>query len=245
MVYLSRVRDLHDVNFVDGRLEVGALVSYSDAGAAIAEHIPELWPLWLRIGGEQVRNAGTIGGNIANGSPIGDTPPPLIALGASITLRRGEARRSLPLEDFFIEYGRQDRRPGEFLERISVPLPTEGDEFAAYKISKRHDEDISSLLGAFRLRLVEGAVAEIVIAYGGMAGTPKRARTVEAFLRHKPWTRRTVEDAMELYAEDFRPLSDWRASAAYRLLVARNLLLRFWSETTGTAERHVRELVDG
>jgi xanthine dehydrogenase small subunit len=149
------------------------------------------------------------------------------------------------LEDFFIDYGKQDRQPGEFLERISVPLPAEGDRFAVYKISKRHDEDISSLLGAFRLRLVEGTVAEIVIAYGGMAGTPKRARTVEAFLRHKPWTRRTAEDAMEFYAEDFRPLSDWRASAEYRLLVARNLLLRFWSETTGTAERHVRELVDG
>lgn len=245
MVHLSRIRNLHDVEVVDGRLEIGALVSFSAAATAIAEHLPQLRPLWLRIGGQQVRNAGTIGGNIANGSPIGDTPPPLIALGARIILRRGDERRSLPLEEFFLDYGRQDRRPGEFLERISVPLPTADDRIAAYKISKRHDEDISSLLGAFRLRLVEGRVADIVIAYGGMAGTPKRARAVEARLRKGPWTRQAVEDAMDAYSEDFQPLTDWRASSEYRLLVARNLLLRFWSETTGAGSGHLRDLVDG
>lgn len=228
MVHLNRLRDLRDIEVFDDRIEFGALVSYTEALDTLAEHVPPLGRLWRRIGGAQIRNAGTIGGNIANGSPIGDTPPPLIALGATIVLRRGDQRRTVLLEDFFIEYGRQDRQAGEFIERIVVPMPRAGDQFAIYKVSKRHDEDISSLLGAFRMRRSDGVVSEIVIAYGGMAGIPKRAGRVEAFLLGKRWTRETVETAMALYSEDFRPLSDWRASAEYRLLAARNLLLRFW-----------------
>ena len=191
-----------------------------------------------------MRNAGTIGGNIANGSPIGDTPPPLIVLGATVTLRRGSARRTLQLEDFFIDYGTQDRQLGEFVERIVVPLPRADDQVAVYKVSKRFDEDISSVLGAFRVRLDAGRVAEVTIAYGGMAATPKRAIAVEAALLGKPWTREQVEQAMAAYAQDFAPLTDWRASADYRLAVARNLLLRFWSETVGMAHTRVRELAD-
>src|SRR5690606_6598590 len=117
----------------------------------IAAHFPQLAELWRRIGGEQVRNAGTIGGNIANGSPIGDTPPPFIALGARLVLRRGEARRELPLEDYFIAYGKQDRQPGEFVESVTVPVLPQGELFACYKVSKRRDEDISALCGAFRV----------------------------------------------------------------------------------------------
>ncbi len=190
-----------------------------------------------RIGGEQVRNMGTIGGNIANGSPIGDTPPPLIALGAMLTLRKGAARRTIPLEEFFIAYGKQDRAPGEFVEAVHVPVPAAGGHFAVYKVSKRREEDITASLGAFHLTLdAAGNVASIRIAYGGMAATPKRALNVEAALKGKPWTEATVEAALDAYAQDYAPLSDMRATAAYRLLVARNMLRRFFAETRGEAE---------
>jgi len=245
MVFLSRVDDLDGAVVEDGQLIIGARTSYSSAEDAIAEHIPQFSELWSRIGGLQVRNAGTIGGNIANGSPIGDTPPPLIVLGASVTLRRGSNRRTLRLEDFFIDYGKQDRQPGEFVESIAVPLPRAEDRVAAYKVSKRFDEDISSVLGAFRLRIDGGRITEAVIAYGGMAATPKRARAVEAALVGRSWTRESIEAAMAAYGEDFSPLTDWRASAEYRLLVARNLLLRFWGETEEHAGTRVRELRHG
>jgi xanthine dehydrogenase small subunit len=178
-----------------------------------------------------------VGGNVANGSPIGDASPSLIAAGATLHLRRGDERRSIPLEDFFVAYGRQDRRPGEFVERISVPLPAPGARYRAYKISKRFDQDISAVLGAFLVRLDgEGRVTEARLAYGGMAATPKRARHAEAALLGRDWDQAAVGAAMAALAEDFQPIDDMRASAAYRLKVARNLLLRLHAETTTDAE---------
>ncbi len=178
---------------------------------------------------------GTIGGNVANGSPIGDSPPPLIALGASVTLRKGATRRSMPLEDFFIDYGKQDRQKGEFVESIEVPLPASDAHFACYKITKRRDEDITAVLAAIYMeRDGEGPVSVIRIAFGGMAATPKRAASAEAVLAGRPWTLENVEAAMDALGSDFKPISDMRASADYRMLVARNLLKRFFIETSGT-----------
>src|SRR5690606_3870550 len=151
------------------------------------------------------------------------------------TLRKGDERRTIPLEDFFIAYGKQDRRPGEFVEAVHVPVPARDAHFAVYKVSKRRDEDITSTLGAFCLTLSKaGTVASLRIAYGGMAATPKRAKAVEAALIDKPWTEETVTAAMEAYAQDFAPLTDMRATAEYRALAARNLLMRFWLESTGS-----------
>jgi xanthine dehydrogenase small subunit len=234
-VFIGHLDDLKSVSEADGVITIGAGVTYSDAFATLSKRIPALGGLIDRIGGEQVRNMGTIGGNIANGSPIGDTPPPLIALGARLTLRRGGKRRTIPLETFFIAYGKQDRRPGEFVEAVHVPVPAKAIKFAVYKITKRRDEDITAALGAFHLALARnGTVADIRIAYGGMAATPKRASAVEKALLGKPWTEETVEAAMAEYARDFTPLTDMRASAEYRALAAKNLLLRFFVETTGT-----------
>ena len=148
----------------------------------------------------------------------------------------------MKLEDFFIAYGKQDRQPGEFVEAVTIPSLPEGEQFACYKITKRKDEDISALCGAFRLRLEGGKVAAITIAYGGMAATPKRARAVEAALMGKAWTVATVEAAIPAFAEDYQPLTDMRASAEYRLLAAQNLLRRFFLETTGEGERLTREV---
>ena len=200
----------------------------------LSERIPAFGPLFDRIGGDQVRNMGTIGGNIANGSPIGDTPPPLIALGATLTLRRGAERRTIPLEDYFLAYGRQDRKPGEFVEAVHVPVPARNAHFAVHKITKRRDEDITAVLGAFHLELADGVVSAVRIAYGGMAATPKRAAGVESALLGRPWSEATIEAAASALDSDFTPLTDMRASAGYRALAAKNLLRRFYIETTGT-----------
>ncbi len=233
VVFIGGLDELRDIREDNGTINIGAGVSYSDAFALLAKRIPQLGALIDRIGGEQVRNMGTIGGNIANGSPIGDTPPPLIALGATLTLRKGKARRTIPLEDFFIDYGKQDRAPGEFVEAVHVPVPDAASRFAVWKISKRRDEDITAVLGAFDLRIADGRVEAARIAYGGMAATPKRAKSVEKALVGKPWTEETVEAALSAYKRDFQPISDMRASADYRMMVAKNLLRRFYLESTG------------
>jgi xanthine dehydrogenase small subunit len=234
-VFIAGLDELKSIAVKDGTVSIGAAVTYSEAIETLSQHIPALGPLINRIGGQQVRNMGTIGGNIANGSPIGDTPPALIALNASLTLRKGAQRRTIPLQDFFIAYGKQDRQPGEFVEAVHVPVPPATEKFAVYKVTKRRDEDITATLGAFRLALAaDGTVATILIAYGGMAATPKRAFAVEKALVGQPWTEATVEAAMEKYAEDYTPLTDMRATAAYRALVAKNLLLRFYMETTSS-----------
>lgn len=243
MIYAGQVPELFGIANDGKTLRIGAAVTYTDASVAMREAFPALGELWDRIGGEQVRNMGTIGANIANGSPIGDTPPPLIALGASITLRKGATRREVRLEDYFIAYGKQDRQPGEFVEAVSIPLLPADETLACYKVSKRKDEDISSLCGAFRLKLDgAGNVAALTVAYGGMAATPKRARAVEAALLGKPWAVANVEAALGEYSKDYQPLTDMRASAEYRLLAAQNLLRRFVLETTGAGERLKREV---
>ncbi|UDF31358.1 UNVERIFIED_ORG: xanthine dehydrogenase small subunit [Roseateles sp. XES5] len=235
VVFIAGLDEMKSLSVKDGTISIGAGVTYTEAMETLARHIPALGPLIARIGGQQVRNMGTIGGNVANGSPIGDTPPALIALGATLTLRKGAVRRTILLQDFFIAYGKQDRQPGEFVEAVHVPVPPAAENFAVYKVTKRRDEDITATLGAFRLTLAgDGTVAEVTIAYGGMAATPKRATAVEAALIGKPWTEATVEAAMEKYAEDYTPLTDMRATAEYRALVAKNLLLRFYAETTSS-----------
>ena len=234
-IFIGGLDGLRGISEENGVITIGAGATYSEAFPTLAKRIPALGPLFDRIGGEQVRNMGTIGGNIANGSPIGDTPPPFIALGGRLTLRRGKKRRTIALEDFFIAYGKQDRRPGEFVEAVHVPIPEKGSRFAVHKVTKRRDEDITATLGAFHLTLAKnGTVAAIRIAYGGMAATPKRARAVEAALLGKPWTEATVEAAIPAYDLDFTPLTDMRATAAYRQLAAKNLLRRFLAETSDT-----------
>ena len=238
MIYIGHLDELHAIREAEGELVLGAAVTYSEATGAIERHFPQLGELWMRIGGGQVRNAGTIGANIANGSPIGDTPPPFIALGAHIILRKGNERREVRLRDFFIAYGKQDRQPGEFVEQVRIPYLPAGEKLACYKVTKRKDEDISALCGAFRVFVNDdGNVGMIRIAFGGMAATPKRAVAVEEALIGRPWTTATIEAAIPAFATDYQPLTDMRASAEYRLLAAQNLLRRFHLETTGAAER--------
>ena len=243
IVYLGEVEGLRALEVHDDRIEIGAAVTYEAAFAALAELAPDFGEVLRRLGSRQIRNVGTIGGNIANGSPIGDSPPPLIALGSELVLCAAEGagltRRRLALEDFFIDYGKQDRRPGEFVERVVVPRPDPAWSFRAYKVSKRFDQDITAVLGAFNLRIEGGRVAEARICYGGMAGTPKRALACEQALIGRSWDEAGLERGRAALAEDYRPMDDMRASAAYRMAVAQNLLTRAFVETTqpGVATR--------
>ena len=237
VIFINHLAELQTIASDAAGITLGAGVTYSQALSALSREIPAFGNLVRRIGGEQVRNMGTIGGNIANGSPIGDTPPPLIALGATVTLRSRDGQRTLLLGDYFIDYGKQDRLPGEFVESIFVPRPAADARFAVYKISKRRDEDISALCGAFHLTLDDrNCVVDIRIAFGGMAGIPKRAWAVEAELAGKPWNEETVRDARDAFDSDFTPLTDWRATAQYRQLAAKNLLTRFFLETSGNPQ---------
>jgi xanthine dehydrogenase small subunit len=233
LIYIGDVVELDRIQVVDDVLQIGAAVTYERAMATINEQFPEFGEVMRRIGSRQIRNAGTIGGNVANGSPIGDSPPALIALGARLVLRCGQDVRELPLEDFFVDYGKQDRQPGEFVERIDVPLAPADLLFRCYKISKRFDQDISAALGAFAVTLdAAGQVISARICFGGMAATPKRATATEAALIGKAWTQETVQMAAQQLATDYTPLTDMRASATYRLKVAGNLLQKFWLETS-------------
>jgi xanthine dehydrogenase small subunit len=182
-----------------------------------------------------VRNSGTLGGNVANGSPIGDSMPLLIALGARVVLASVRGERQMPVEDFYTGYRKNKLASDELLAYVDVPLPpaAPGQWLRAYKISKRYDDDISALCLALALRLQGDRVAEISIGVGGVAATPVRARKTEAALRDQPWSRQTLEQAIKTLREEFEPISDMRASAAYRRQVLGNLLERLWLQTQG------------
>jgi xanthine dehydrogenase small subunit len=230
IIFIGDIADLQRIEEGPESLTIGAGVRYSEAKEALARLHPDLGELVRRIGGLQVRNAGTIGGNIANGSPIGDMPPALIALGAELTLRRGSERRTMPLESYFLAYGKQDRRPAEWVESVRIPRPAPDTRIRIAKLSKRFDSDISTLLGAFAIRIEGGIVAEARVAFGGMAGIPERARRCEAALAGKPWSEETIEAAAEAVRQDYQPLSDLRGSAEYRLAAAANLVRGLWLE---------------
>ena len=233
VIFLGRCADLKDIRVSDTELSFGAMVDMNAMRATIEPHHPSYGEMLRRYASTQIRNAATLGGNVANGSPIGDNPPALIALGATLHLRKGDARRSMPIEDFFIAYGKQDRGPGEFVQRITIPR--QEDRLKVYKLSKRFDQDISAVLGAFNISVSDGVVTSARIAFGGMAATPKRATTVEAALMGAGWSEEGIAPALAAFAEDYTPMSDMRASASYRLETARNMLRRYLLEDQGIA----------
>jgi xanthine dehydrogenase small subunit len=191
--------------------------------------------LWQRFASLPIRNAGTLGGNVANGSPIGDSAPWLIALGAEIVLRGGSGQRVMPLEDFYLDYQKKDLRPDEIVEAVRIPLPQPGRRFRTYKLAKRFDQDISAVCAAFSVTLDGNTVRDARIAFGGMAATSKRAPKTEAAINGREWNDATLKEAMQMLAQDYSPLTDMRATDAYRMKTAQNLLRRFWLETRADA----------
>jgi xanthine dehydrogenase small subunit len=218
-------------------LEIGAAVSYSMCADLLVTHYPDLRELLERLGSLQIRNQGTLGGNVANASPIGDMPPALIALGATLRLRCGDQSRLLPVQDYFIRYKVTAQQPSEFIESIILPLPQAGYEFRTYKISKRFEDDISATCGAFNIKIEAGTVADASIAFGGMAEIPARARHCEQALIGHPWNLQTVATAMLALASDFQPISDFRASRDYRLTVSQNMIKRLYLELETSAKQ--------
>ena len=228
IIYTGRAKDFAGVKVTPDHLCIGAGATYSAALDSMAALAPDFGAVVRRIGSTQVRNSGTVGGNIANGSPIGDTPPMLIALDAKLTLRHGETERQMPIEEFFVAYGKQDRKAGELVWQIDVPKLKPGQHFKAYKISKRFDQDISAVMGAFRFTLDFDVITDVRIAFGGMAATPKRATKTEQALIGK-----TLAQAMHVVLDDYAPLTDMRASAEYRRETAANLLKKALLELQG------------
>ncbi len=235
VIHLGHIPALKTIQETPQHIELGAAVTYSQAMPILCKHFPVLQPFLERHSSTQIRNSGTIVGNIANGSPIGDMPPPLIALGASITLNSAQGPRTLTLQDYFIDYGQQDRQPGEFIEKVTIPLlntniPGETVLFKAYKISKRQEQDISSVSAAFYIQLNGGTVEDARLCYGGMAGIPKRATATEKSLIGQAWCDETIFNACDVMITDYQPLDDFRASSRYRMTVAQNLLRKFFIE---------------
>ena len=233
IAFLNGVADLQTITNEGDTVRIGAGVTITDLMTAIQPLHPSFAALLRRYASTQVRNAATIGGNIANGSPIGDAPPALIAMDATLHLRHGDTRRSMRLQDFFLDYRKQDRQPGELVEAVTIPRSAP--DLRCYKVSKRLDQDISAVCGCFNIATRNGHVAQARIAFGGMAGIPKRAAAVEAALAGQPWNEATIARAIPMFATDFQPLSDMRASSAYRLIVAQNLLWRYFHDLAGTA----------
>ncbi|MEM6759038.1 MAG: xanthine dehydrogenase small subunit [Pseudomonadota bacterium] len=229
--FLNRIPALCGVTVGGDEIRIGATTTLTELRRTIESIYPAFGELIRRYGSVQVRNAATIGGNVANGSPIGDGSPALIALDATLHLRSVRGARRLPISDFFIDYGKQDRAPDEFLEAITVPRVA--DALRCYKLSKRFDQDISAVCGCFWIEMSDGVVQDVRLAFGGMAGTPKRAASAEAALRGNAWSEATMRAAMTALEDDFTPLSDMRASAGYRMETALNMLLRAWREDQG------------
>jgi xanthine dehydrogenase small subunit len=236
VIHTGRVAELSAIEETSDGCAIGATVSLARAAALLGSIDPDMAEVLRRFGSIQVRACGTVGGNIANGSPIGDLAPMLIVLGATVELRQDQRVRKLPLEDFFLDYGKQDRKAGEFVRQIFVPKLAPACHFRAYKITKRIEEDISAVLAALCLKVEAGRITDAKVAFGGMAGIPKRAKAVEAALRGLPLAEtHRWRSAANAVNEDFTPLSDLRAGAAYRSRVAGNLLIKALAEIAGVS----------
>jgi xanthine dehydrogenase small subunit len=232
IVYVGAIAELQEIRSTDAGLRIGAGVSLSAAWSALVAQHPALSEQAARFASPPVCNSGTLCGNIANGSPIGDSMPALIALGAELELRQGTRYRRIPLERLYLGYQKKDLRPGEFVVSVVVPPPKSGRWFASYKLAKRIDQDISSVCAAFAVEVSGGHVVDARLAYGGMAAAPARAANAEKALVGQPWSEEAINSAVAALPADFTPLTDSRASQAYRLKSAGNLLRRFYMQQT-------------
>jgi xanthine dehydrogenase small subunit len=239
IIYTGRIEELNQVQTSVSQIEIGAAVSLTDAMEHIVGAYPELDELFKRFASPPIRNAGTLGGNIANGSPIGDSMPVLMVAGTTLVLRRGRSRREVLLEDFYIDYQVKDLRPAEFIESIRMPLLGDDVMLRSHKLSKRFDQDISAVCNAYCLELDGDQVATFRMACGGMAATIRRAENCEAAVVGNLWNDDTIDAACKALARDFEPISDMRASRGYRLRAAQNLLRRFYLESRGEVDETV------
>jgi xanthine dehydrogenase small subunit len=232
LIYVGNVAELKTITRAETHIDIGAAVSLMDAFAMLETEYPELHEIARRFASPPICNAGTLGGNVSNGSPIGDSMPALIALGASVILQAGAKTRRLPLEEFYLDYMKKDLRAGEFVVAVRVPRAREGRLLRSYKIAKRFDQDISAVCAAFYIELKGGKVRDARVAFGGLAATPRRALKCEQALIGATWDAATVAKAARALDKEFKPLTDMRASDHYRTQVSANLLQRFHAEVS-------------
>jgi len=233
LISLSHIPGLKVITLTGQAIYIGAAAPLSNCMPVLHDEFPEFGELLERFASQQIRNQGTFGGNIANGSPIGDGGPVLLALGASLLLRRGAEQRELPLDKFFLGYRITALQPGEFIEQIRIPRNTSAArQLRIYKVSKRLEDDISAVCAALHIEVQNGVVIHARVAFGGMAEVAKRAISCEAQLLGQPWQTATIERACQALELDFTPISDFRASREYRMQVAKNLLRRCHIEMT-------------
>lgn len=237
MIYIGEIAELRQIRSSASELWIGAGVRLSDAWPALSSAYPELTEQARRFASPPICNSATLCGNLANGSPIGDSMPALIALGAEIDLRRGARSRRIALDRFYLGYQKKDLSPGEFVVGVAVPARRPGCLFASYKLAKRFDQDISAVSAGFAVTVEADRVTSARLAYGGMAPTPMRALKAEAALVGQPWSAESIDGAIAALAQDFTPLTDMRASSEYRLKAAGNLLWRFYLEHAHSAVR--------
>jgi len=230
---VTRVRELRRIEDYENHIAIGAAATLTDAFAALVAQRPQLKTFANRFAGLPVRNAGTLGGNVANGSPIGDSMPLLIALGAQVVLMKRDGHRHLPLEAFYTGYRRNVLAPDEVLAWILVPKPRPDEFLRAYKVSRRFDDDISAVCLVVRMELEGDRVKDVAIGAGGVAATPVRATQAEAFLAGRAWNADSALQAGDILRSEFQPISDMRAGADYRRTVLGNLMQRFWRESQG------------
>lgn len=243
MIALGQVDALKRCDEDDDVYRLGAAASLQQIADFMATRIPGLTEMLTRFASLQIRQLGTLGGNLANASPIGDASPTLLALNASVLLQKGNTQRTVPLDEFFTGYRQTVLQAGEFIHTILIPKVTVSHDFVAWKVSKRLDDDISAVFGAFNIRIEHGIVKEARIAFGGMAATPMRAVGCEQAILGRALTAETLAAACQALSETFQPLSDFRASADYRLQVAGNLLRRYFFRVNGLSITEVSRYV--
>lgn len=231
IIYLGNIEALKKVDEDDRQINIGSAAPLADCMPILSKYFPDFSEVLRRFGSVQIRNAATMGGNLANASPIGDSLPGLLALDAKISLRKGEHQRTVNATEFFIDYRHTILGESEFIENISFAKLLPQQVFKMYKVSKRIEEDISAVVGAFCIGIKNSTVVHVRLAFGGMAEIPKRALLSEQALLQKPWNIETIDTACSALLNDFEPISDVRASARYRLLVAQNLLKKYFFES--------------
>ena len=231
IVYVGNVPELQTFEEHDDKFVIGAALPYSEFTPHLAAHYPEFGDMIERIGSLQIRNQGTLGGNVGNASPIGDTPPVLIALDAKLNLRCGDKVRQIAIEDYFVDYKVTSQQVSEFIESIEIPKPvSKAQQLKVYKISKRFDDDISAVLATFNFTIENDVITKARVAFGGMAGIPARAIHCEQALNGQPFTQAIIDAAKTQLTNDYKPMSDVRASKDYRMTVAQNLLQKAFIE---------------
>ena len=228
LIDASRVKELNFIEETKDSIRIGAAVTYTAALPEIERLYPSFADIIRRIGSKQIRNLGTIGGNIGTASPIGDTLPCLIALDAKLTLFSLNGVRELAIEDFFKDYRKTSLGRGEVIHSVSIPKLASDQIFRSYKIAKRYDQDISTVIAAFRLELTGQIIKDLRIAFGGMGPVPARSPTTEKFLENQVWNEDSLVTAGDKIADDFSPISDHRGTSEYRLTLATNLLQKFF-----------------